>query len=1065
MEIRRVYGPVASPGRRVPIREAFSPEFAPAIEEFVRLLRVISTSHNRVVLMARKTVCLYHALVRNGELDPLPEDVVISSRALSLGGAFVSGFTVAVVDDVMVRGESALKVAGRVRELGGDPTLVVIAYCSRLIEGALPEVPLVAVRELDESQVYRLSREIVCYIQASGITNNVDQPIFYCEEPASPIAPGLSWADVTTRMQRRKGVRSYTCSLGHREVSGPDLPVKVFQKIRIILDMGTLTVIPFVILPPLGLGELRSIGGRLLPRDLLSEAGECDGEKGALSYLLRCVRYALAATLGARFLRWCGIGDCGIDARNERLLFSRKYEWEFESDGDVVLPREPLGGPERVEGLLGRSQGLVVSELLSLADSGCAHDTGLSFYEIARILGEGLSFARLDPERVFQLASTCLDVMVDEGMLVPFTRTAEEGDEKRLAERAYRGGEVFTLTCGDIDLLSALATVLLGDADGLSVEHRTRRVMNRAFVVFLRWQHEDGRRDIGIADMASWDFEYAPERGAACLPSGLTLVDMVERHGAMREDGRGALSSIDGYRASEDLRGIDAVKKFAGDLRSIERGSPYSLGDGSEASLEEVLETMVMGGHRAYQLRRLQPLVEEIPLAIDALEKGRPQEARRLTRELSEASDAERVTYRHNEVASLVAQRTSVTEYDFRRYSGASCNDSVDTRLYRHITKTCHSLARELDGIIGERDEPCADRTKRKYGDSVDRLRESSEAIGVLIADSSQDWGAASLRMVESVSYTTNRTTDIKTSPQRLGCIPSGSGAAEWVNAISKEVLERTKFPVTVYFPGDDPCNAVIPRRGLGNGEGGLSIEDIFPRGLRVFITGIVTASPKCKVIVICYRKSTGFRKKQLLNALEGRGLRTITKVEAGLGDEKFYLDGIYNYLFVTPDKLSVDESRQLKKRHKESASVQARERRQTVNNNIYLTLGDSVGGDKFGGDKVTVEGNGIGKSSAPSAISYGGGRNLMINGSEGDISLGLDALESLEDLDKDGIKDAVSDVRECCEHPERYGADVREATFTRLKGIVEGANSLHDLWAWLAPLLVSAMQLAAGAL
>lgn len=1073
----RSTGLIASPDRRVSIREAFSPEFAPAVEEFVSLLKAIPYSHQRIVLMARKTVCLYYALIKNGELEPLPEEIVISSRALGLESVIEPKSTVAVVDDVIVHGGSALKVAQQVSGLGGDPTLLVISCCSRLLNQEIFSVaPLVAVRELDESQVYRLSREIVCYIQASGITNNVDQPIFYTKVPSSPLAPNLPWVEVTARMQRRKGVRSYTCSLGHRDISDLGLPINFFQKVRIMVDDGLLTLIPFVILPPLGSEEASRIGRWILPEDLFSGIVEHSGGDVSLKLLLCYIRYALAMSLGKEFLRRYGLTEYTIDIRNERLLFSREHTWKTKLRNEAELLSEPLGSLERINGLLRKSQGIIVSRLLSLADSDHFCNGGLSFYEIADILGQKIPNIRRDCEWVYQLASGCLDVMVDEGMLVPFTRIGKAEDGRETVERAYRGGEVFTLTCEDIDRLSVLARKLLSNDDGLKVEHRTWRLMNLAFVIFLRWHHEDDKRDIGISNMTSSDneddiermsveYKYIPEQEAACLPSGLTLVDMVEQNGAIKCEG-GILSLVDDFKVPYDLRDLDAVDKFTGDLCSIEQKAPYNLSNGT-ATFGDVLEALLNDGHQAYQLRRLQSLVEKIPLAIHSIKFGRNQEALSLASVMYDISDVEFMKNRHDEIASSIANKTKVTQYDFQKYSGAKNSNSVDGRLFRYITKCCQSCAKELEDISNKRKASPKSSLKKRDKGILNMLNDASETIASLIDDSSQNWEGASLKRIDSVYCDVNGgKTKVNISQKIENISARPYGTVEWINSISKKVLEYAKHQMTVLFPEDDPYNAVIPKR-MPADSGQVDLEGVYPKRLRHFIADLVSSTPKYRVVVICYRKSTGFPKSQLVNKLKKKGFQEVSISEVGLERVRFYLNAIYNYLLLTPD----ESARRFNSNQNEAIDAHG-ESGGNVNNHYYYggtvfngdtVNGVKVGGDIFTGDKIAADG-GIGKTSAKAVISYGDGQTLKLSGTnETDIKEALDVLESYDNT-KNGIKNTVTDIKQYCDNPQQYEESERRTAFQKLKQMVDGVNSLHNLWSWLAPLLSAALKLGTNA-
>lgn len=192
-------------GHRVPFTDAFSAEFVSIMDAYARLVAHAIESSDLVIFVARKALCLYYALQANGKVVPNGTCAMTSSRALDRMRAFPSDYRVTIIDDVMVHGRSIRPFVKRALELGAMPRILV-AGASVEIEGSRIRkeddetgnlAPLILVRELETDQVYRLSREMVGYVNASGVSNNVDQPLFDVPDAALLMREDPQWLDLT----------------------------------------------------------------------------------------------------------------------------------------------------------------------------------------------------------------------------------------------------------------------------------------------------------------------------------------------------------------------------------------------------------------------------------------------------------------------------------------------------------------------------------------------------------------------------------------------------------------------------------------------------------------------------------------------------------------------------------------------------------------------------------------------------------------------------------------------------------------------------------------------------
>lgn len=137
-------------------------------------------SYDVVIFMARKAICLYKALLENKEIEINYGCRVISSRVITFNIApILKGKRIAVVDDVVVKGKSISFVMSCLNAMDMDADVYVMAYEKESEDSkGINQYVVNAPQYLDNEGVNQFSNYITKYINLSGITYNIDFPVF-----------------------------------------------------------------------------------------------------------------------------------------------------------------------------------------------------------------------------------------------------------------------------------------------------------------------------------------------------------------------------------------------------------------------------------------------------------------------------------------------------------------------------------------------------------------------------------------------------------------------------------------------------------------------------------------------------------------------------------------------------------------------------------------------------------------------------------------------------------------------------------------------------------------------
>lgn len=316
-------------------QDVFPIEYQGMIEKYAQELQKILASYDVVIFMARKAICLYKALLENKEIEINYGCRVISSRVITFNIApILKGKRIAVVDDVVVKGKSISFVMSCLNAMDMDADVYVMAYEKESEDSkGINQYVVNAPQYLDNEGVNQFSNYITKYINLSGITYNIDFPVFkimLSDEERSHFFEINHCQNLTDGVLRRVGNERYVLHLQEQnnkchEILG--IEGELITKIRFYYNHNTnyVTAVPFVLLPQMKTEQLTKVYEQLMG-DSYDELLKNPNDRFELENKFKVLQYVLSDCLLTSFINQISISCIKKSEWNETLIFSRKIE-------------------------------------------------------------------------------------------------------------------------------------------------------------------------------------------------------------------------------------------------------------------------------------------------------------------------------------------------------------------------------------------------------------------------------------------------------------------------------------------------------------------------------------------------------------------------------------------------------------------------------------------------------------------------------------------------------------------------------------------------------------------
>ncbi|MBR4608375.1 MAG: phosphoribosyltransferase [Lachnospiraceae bacterium] len=443
------------------IEQYFDLQYGKEIRKYCDLLEKISKEYDILIFMARKAICFFEALLENHEVTIDSHVVVASSRIIQYDCAFLRNKKIALIDDIIVKGNTLQDTRKRLEEIGVEEYSI---YCiaSPLSYAHDKDFKCVEnIWRLNETEILVLGNSITNYINSATCSYNIDYPVFEMSDPQlfqstkdklmesecfSSIPNSVQGNLIEMYVQSFVGQDFLQC-LAKEGLENVELD-DVITKVRFYInrEKNKIVAIPIVILPELTTRQLESLymvisGGSL--RNMLG-----DNEILRTRNMLNVILYALAYSLFSAFnLR----NDLGFTFAQEKIgyVFPNSHYNEilqclrdFASlNWNVVYNTSISHDIYDISNVFC----LIFDFIGNKHNEDISHSNRIVFSDIVDYCRR---FCEIKIPVLKQIISTLFDYAIDSGLIVPEVFRTANG-----ILRAYRLSEQYELKEKEFDLI------------------------------------------------------------------------------------------------------------------------------------------------------------------------------------------------------------------------------------------------------------------------------------------------------------------------------------------------------------------------------------------------------------------------------------------------------------------------------------------------------------------------------------------------------------------------------------------------------------------------------------
>ena len=450
--------------------DIFSGEFLGYVTKYRERIQKILNEYEVVIFMARKAICFYKAMKLNKELDVPNICDVFSSRIISYNILHkYKGKKIAIVDDVVVKGESLKRVVSKLTEYNIKADILVVA-CNVDIETDFKKFDYPIFKKyvvLEQKDVYSFAGMITEYIEASMCSFNIDQPIYTVDIENHALKELLyeNYAlDISSSTQQYYSIMNKIIYLRLKQDIPNDSPLFLLKrsilKIRILSNKTRTIAVPFVLLPEITSEQLEQLFSLIKTKDIMLLV-EVNNKHITRENKMKIISYFLSEALMHSFFREKDINFKKQDD-NEAFQFFENINISFEcilqnSHKNNDFLQDSLT-PTYVEYSTFELPYLLASCYQTISEIDPAKQCFInSENEVITkeiIVTHEMFYQNIQSNTInsMNLASCAIDIFIDRGMVVPSIVHTKNNN----IVRAYKMGEYSKLTRSQIEFFVAM---------------------------------------------------------------------------------------------------------------------------------------------------------------------------------------------------------------------------------------------------------------------------------------------------------------------------------------------------------------------------------------------------------------------------------------------------------------------------------------------------------------------------------------------------------------------------------------------------------------------------------
>ncbi len=447
---------MANSANRINLSDFFKGDSLSRIRTYVTNLQKYVDEYDLLVLMARKAICFFDALVRNKEISLEGcKCRIITNRIFTYNISEISDKKIIILDDIVVRGKTLRETIGKIENYTKNFKIYFLANKdnSDNLKDILKDDRLLTIpSELVDKDVLTLSNSISNYITASMCSLNIDYPVFnssISQEDFNLLKSKLSCFKIGNSIQDCFDidvcVQSITSKLQTKIFSAIDSNSLV-MKIRFFYDKNrnekNLVMIPIVLFEKVSYSLLENLFEKCSDKNICSMVKHPDH---ILENKFKWVQFFVAYKLFGEAVKQIGFisSDKVIyDTFKQNWILPYKYEKEINTllnsvrEFPVINTESPCFNTFDVSDIYVRFNNF----LMKVHESCNDHEKTKFAYE--DVLNNCRS-ENIKENAYSRIMSIIFDVAIDKGLIVPFTTV---DDENKVVYRAYRLSEQFELT-------------------------------------------------------------------------------------------------------------------------------------------------------------------------------------------------------------------------------------------------------------------------------------------------------------------------------------------------------------------------------------------------------------------------------------------------------------------------------------------------------------------------------------------------------------------------------------------------------------------------------------------
>ena len=559
------------------LRRIFGNKYYTKICAFIETLQTIIDTHDVVIFMARKAYCFYKALLSNKLINTNNNCLVLSSRAVTYNGINLSNGHIAIIEDVVILGESLSEIIFNQKFSNTNINIYMLACSKEFVQNtskSTENINFFPSFMLEKNDLLELATLITNYIIYEMIPYNADYPIygfkFTTTEEINQSFNNYSLCLLSDLVHCKNDAVLEAIIPFDDDVFSDILPESITSnlivktRIYINYEKKNCYLVPIVIFPLINTHYLDELFNDIFNNEyekLITTGDSCTTTKNKLRILCYKLSDWLATNYFSDFFQKYKLDklNCETELFSSNLSNSPQI---LQSIKPINIKRNSCPNSLELYNSLGYAYDLLIDNFHQNPTHNFEFTSEfISFEDI----NNKLSIVENEHTKLKLLSSLILDVFIDNGVIVPRIHCNDAS-----IVRIFKFGEVARLTVHDF----ALFAMVLGEYADLLKRTLDKTELEKISVIFFRkynnnFNVENNESEAYRICYSKFGPRISSSANLYSVPQGQALTDKLLNYNFITSVGD-KYNIID-YSQPESLSKVDMTN------RSIFAGKMYKL--------------------------------------------------------------------------------------------------------------------------------------------------------------------------------------------------------------------------------------------------------------------------------------------------------------------------------------------------------------------------------------------------------------------------------------------------------------------------------------------------------